>query len=327
MSNYPVSRSCGLSHPTPVRKSMSGCSIVLPVKNGGVLLEKVLASLRNQEGVQIDSIVGVDSGSEDDSVFILQRYGARVIQIPPAEFQHGATRNLGAEGVTSDVIVFQNQDAIPKDRFCLKTMMDELAGDERCAGVCATIMPRSDCDPLMARDVLSSSGLMNGWRIKGERDARILVNPRHFHTISCAIRMDVFRKIPFQDVAFGEDYLWNHDVQKAGWKTRLSSAVVEHSHPLFPHSISIMRIHADSTYFHSRFEKQTLSLFIYWLGAGIILDILFIARKRDLGVWQKVGWMLTSPYARGLEFIGRLAGKYHDYLPGTIRKKLFFYFR
>jgi len=105
MSNHPVSRSCGLSHPTPVRKSMSGCSIVLPVKNGGVLLEKVLASLRNQEGVQIDSIVGVDSGSEDDSVSILQRYGVRVIQIPPAEFQHGATRNLGAEGVTSDVML------------------------------------------------------------------------------------------------------------------------------------------------------------------------------------------------------------------------------
>jgi rhamnosyltransferase len=271
--------------------------------------------------------VGIDSGSEDDSISILHRYGVRVIQIPPAEFQHGATRNLGAEGITSDVIVFHNQDALPGDRFFLKTMMDELAGDERCAGVCATIMPRSDCDPLMARDVLSSSGLMCGWRFTGVRDERRLVNPRHFHTVSCAIRTDVFRKIPFQDVAFGEDYLWNCDVQKAGWRTRLSSAVVEHSHPLFPHSISIMRIHADSTYFHSRFEKQTLSHIIYWLSAGIILDILFTASKRDLGVWQKVRWMLTSPYARGLEFIGRLAGKYHDYLPGNIRKKLFFYFR
>lgn len=319
--------SFGSSHPIPVRKSMSGCSIVLPVKNGGVLLEKVLASLRNQEGVQIDSIVGVDSGSEDNSISILQRYGVRVIQIPPAEFQHGRTRNLGAEGVISDVIVFHNQDAIPKDRFCLKTMMDELAGDERCAGVCATIMPRSDCDPLTARNVLASSGILNGWRIREKRDERILVNPRHFHTISCAIRMDVFRKIPFRDVTFGEDYLWNYDVQKAGWKTRLSTAVVEHSHPLFPHSLSIMRIHADSTYFHSHFEKQTLSRFIYWFCAGVILDGLFIAGKRDLKLWKKIGWMLISPYARGLEFIGRLAGKYHDYLPGTIRKKLFFYFR
>ena len=39
----------------------------------------------------------VDSGSRDGSVEIARAHGARVIEIAPAEFGHGRTRNLAAE--------------------------------------------------------------------------------------------------------------------------------------------------------------------------------------------------------------------------------------
>ena len=73
---------------------MSSVSVVIPVKDGGPLLERVLAAVARQRPLEL---IVIDSGSRDGSAQAARAAGARVIEIEPGEFGHGRTRNMGAE--------------------------------------------------------------------------------------------------------------------------------------------------------------------------------------------------------------------------------------
>ena len=85
-------------------------SVVIPVKDGEERLEEVLAAVRAQGDLEL---IVIDSGSRDHSREIARAAGADLIEIPPEEFGHGRTRNLGAERASGDLICFLTQDAVP----------------------------------------------------------------------------------------------------------------------------------------------------------------------------------------------------------------------
>src|SRR3954471_20450010 len=108
-------------------------SVVIPVKDGGGDLVRCLDRLAAQQVDEDVEIVVVDSGSRDGSVAVARGRGARVHEIPPAEFNHGATRNLGARLAGGDVLVFTSQDAYAADEHWLARLVAPLA-DERVGG-------------------------------------------------------------------------------------------------------------------------------------------------------------------------------------------------
>ena len=61
-------------------------------------------------------VVVVDSGSRDGSAERARARGARVHAIPPSEFHHGRTRNLGAQLARGETLVFTSQDAVRRRR-------------------------------------------------------------------------------------------------------------------------------------------------------------------------------------------------------------------
>jgi len=85
-------------------------AVVVPVKDGRRYLAELLAALAEQ---RVDEVLVIDSGSTDGSVDIARRAGVHVLEIAPAEFGHGRTRNLGAERTSSDLVAFLTQDATP----------------------------------------------------------------------------------------------------------------------------------------------------------------------------------------------------------------------
>ena len=87
-------------------------SVVIPVKDGARWLGELLAALAAQEPPPGEVLV-IDSGSRDDSVAIAGGAGATVLELAPAEFGHGRTRNLGAERTTGEIVCFLTQDATP----------------------------------------------------------------------------------------------------------------------------------------------------------------------------------------------------------------------
>ena len=68
-------------------------SVVIPVKDGERYLEELLDALA-REGV--DEMLVIDSGSRDRSLQIVRAEEVELLEIDPAEFGHGRTRNLGA---------------------------------------------------------------------------------------------------------------------------------------------------------------------------------------------------------------------------------------
>ena len=77
-------------------------SVVVPVKDGARYMRELLDALFAQaaDASSLEVLV-IDSGSADGSVEIARAAGATVLEIDPADFGHGRTRNLGAESTIS----------------------------------------------------------------------------------------------------------------------------------------------------------------------------------------------------------------------------------
>src|SRR5690242_19068051 len=108
---------------------MSRVTVAIPVCDGGGLLERALQALARQT-VEHELLV-CDSGSVDGSPQAARAHGARVIEIPSREFNHGGTRNLLVREARGEHVALLTQDAEPADERWLERLLGglELAGD------------------------------------------------------------------------------------------------------------------------------------------------------------------------------------------------------
>jgi glycosyltransferase involved in cell wall biosynthesis len=203
-------------------------SVVVPVKDGAEYLEEMLAATL----AQADDVLVIDSGSTDGSVEIARRSGARVLEIEPATFGHGRTRNLGAESVSGDVIAFLTQDATP-----LPGWLDGLlAGFDLADDVGAVYGPhraRPDTSPMIARELdqyfATKASPDGGPSLQREGDDAFLSN------VNAAYRRDCWAALRFDDVPYSEDQHFAQAMLAAGWaKAYNPDAAVLHAHDYPP---------------------------------------------------------------------------------------------
>lgn len=91
---------------------MPEVSIIIPVYNSELYLEKCLDSLINQTLKDIE-IICIDDGSKDDSLKILNKYANKDSRIKILKQKHkkqGAARNLGIQFATGNYIGFVDSD-------------------------------------------------------------------------------------------------------------------------------------------------------------------------------------------------------------------------
>ena len=104
-------------------------SIIMRSKNSDWVIGHALAGLYSQEFTDFELIV-VDSGSTDRTLDIVRAYPHRLIQIEAASYFPGSVLNMAIEHAQSDLIVFQNSDAVPLTPHTLGTLVaafDDLA--------------------------------------------------------------------------------------------------------------------------------------------------------------------------------------------------------
>src|SRR5271168_935859 len=218
---------------------MPEVSVVIPVRNGGELLAGVLDALAAQTVAH--ELVVCDSGSSDGSVALARAHGARVLEIAPERFGHGATRNLLMDAATGAHVAMLTQDAKPADEHWLARL---LAGFELAPDVAIAFgpyRPRPHAPAPVRIELerwfgsLSPDGSPQLERLAAhERSLQTieLVGRRGFFTdANACLSRTAWERVPFRDAAYAEDRVLAIDMLRAGYaKAYVPRAAVIHSH-------------------------------------------------------------------------------------------------
>ena len=219
-------------------------SVVIPVKDGERYLEELLDALA-REGV--DEILVIDSGSRDRSLQIVRAAGVELLEIDPAEFGHGRTRNLGAQRTSGELICFLTQDATPVPGWAT-AYREAFALDEHVGAAYGPHLPRPDTSPMIARELTEFFAGFEAHPPDGDRGSSALENgasgdsvhvpvyqrqgdPTFLSNVNACYARACWEEIRFREIAYSEDQAFGADMLEAGWiKVYQPSAAVLHAH-------------------------------------------------------------------------------------------------
>jgi len=202
--------------------------------------KKTLRAVLRQETEYTFEIIAVDSGSTDGTVrFVKKIPRIRLHEIPNLEFNHGKTRQLGAELAKGEFIVYLTQDAMPKNALWLDNLIRNFE-DQEVVGVCSRVIPYKKASLLKKIEV--HNDLTGGEKriiaqVKRWKEFKKLPFSKKrkryyfFNDVSSAIRGGYVMKNPFKPVPFAEDVEFARNAFKKGKKIVFEpKSVVCHSH-------------------------------------------------------------------------------------------------
>jgi glycosyltransferase involved in cell wall biosynthesis len=229
-------------------------SVVIPVKDGERYLQELLDALA-REGV--DEVLAIDSGSRDRSREIVRAAGVELLEIDPAEFGHGRTRNLGAQRTRGELMCFLTQDATPVPGWAA-AYRAAFALPERVGAAYGPHLPRPDTSPMIARELTeffagfesgrsdgdrTSSAGSNGEATSSAHENGASASPAHapvlqhagdstfLSNVNACYARACWEEIRFREIAYSEDQAFGVDLLQAGWvKVYQPAAAVLHAH-------------------------------------------------------------------------------------------------
>jgi GT2 family glycosyltransferase/glycosyltransferase involved in cell wall biosynthesis len=291
---------------------------VVPVKDGERYLEELLAALR-REGA--DQVVVVDSGSTDRSLEIARAAGVELVEIDPATFGHGRTRNLGAERASGELVWFLTQDATPIPG-ALDAFRAAFALDERIGVAYGPHLPREDTSPMVARELTDFfAGFAapdGGTAVQGAGDPTFLSN------VNACYRRACWEKVRFRDVPYAEDQAFGRDALAAGWlKAYAPQAAVLHAHDYG--ALEFMRRYFDeyrglrATQGHvERFNPLEVAR---WVGATTAADARWMAAQ-GMPAGERLRWTARATVHHGGRRVFSALGSRAEHLPAPLRRQL-----
>ncbi len=294
-------------------------SILIPVKDGGEDLRRLLEGIAAQRIGSTVEVVVVDSGSADGSPALARAHGARVHEIPPAEFNHGGTRNLAAGLARGDVLVFVSQDAVPAGDGWLAALVEPLLADETLAGSYGRQIAHPGARP-PERFFLD---FLYGPEARVQRASgphELSMATTLFSNVNSAIPRRVFASSRFvDDIIMSEDQEWSRRVLLAGHGLAyVPAAAVHHSHPYTLRQA-----------FRRFFDSGVSAERAYLSGARPAQDVL--RREALRYAREEVAWLWRTgqgrwlPYAAVYEltkFAALQLGARHERLPGWLKPRL-----
>jgi rhamnosyltransferase len=292
-------------------------SVIIPVRNGGEDLRRCLDAINRQDvGDEVETVV-IDSSSADGSAELAQRLGARVEVIPLAEFNHGATRNFGAELARGEILVFTSQDAVAPGADWLARLAAPLT-DERVAGVYGRQLPHQDASPperYFLNFLYGPDPRVQSASDRGE----LTMESTLFSNVNAAIPRRIFERFRFaDDIIMSEDQEWARRVLLSGHRLVYEpEAAVRHSHA-----------YSLSSAFRRFFDSGASAERAYLAGGRPAGKALRLAAWRyargELGWLWRSGQRRWIPYAMLYElakFAGLQLGVHHRHLPPALIRR------
>ncbi len=294
-------------------------SIIIPVRNEGLRIVRCLEAIGRQQIESEVEVLVIDSGSTDGSARRARALGARVHEIPPERFNHGATRNLGAELARGDTLVFLSGDAYPADDEWLASLIAPLSAGHSVAGAYGRQLPHHDAS-LPERYFLDFVYGPEGRVQRLDDPADLSFEVTLFSNVNSAIPRPVWERHPFtDDIVMSEDQEWSRRVLLEGstivYEPR---AAVHHSHHYsiagaFRHFFDSGASAGRAYVGEERRSKNAL-----W-AAGVRYGV------GELEWLVRIGKPYWIPYAAVYEaakFAGLQLGRRHRHLPLSLKRRL-----
>ena len=294
-------------------------SIVIPVRDGGSDLVRCLEAVHSQRIDEEVEIVVVDSGSTDGSPERARRLGARVFEIPPEDFNHGRTRNLGAELARGETLVFTSQDAYAADDRWLRSLVAPLQTTSEVAGVYGRHVALDTASPPERYYWEFMYGPEPRIQRVGD-PTEVNFETTHFSNVNSAIPRSLLRTFPFaEDLIMSEDHEWSRRVLLAGYSIVYEPrAVVLHSHTYS--IVGAFRRFFDSGVTAERsFMGDTPE-------ARAVLRRASVRYARGEVAWLwRTGRLAWLPYTAAYELAklaGLQVGRRHRWFPVSVKRRL-----
>lgn len=214
-------------------------SVVIPTKNAGPLLRRVLEAVMSQQTDWPFDVLVIDSGSTDGTVDLVKRNSSvRLIEIPPSEFGHGKTRNFAIANTKGDYIAMLTQDALPESPNWLSELVNAIEMDTQIAGVFGRHIAYPDASPFTRYELeqhflgfLPQPVVELDDRVRYEHEEGYRQFLYFFSDNNALLRRLVWEQIPYPGVDFAEDQAWARLIIEAGYrKAYAHDAAVYHSH-------------------------------------------------------------------------------------------------
>jgi len=211
-------------------------SVIIPVKNGIKTIKSCLTKITEQSVYDKIEIIVIDSGSTDGTIEILKSFHLHLIQIPPKEFNHGDTRNLGVKQAKGEFIVFTVMDALPCDNFWIENMHRHFR-DDNVAAVCGQqiVIASNEKNPIEWFKPVNSPTIKKV-QFKESSTWQQLSSKEKFESarwdnVTAMYRKSILQKIPFVKTMYAEDLKWAIDALSQGYLLVFDNhAKVNHYH-------------------------------------------------------------------------------------------------
>jgi len=194
-------------------------TVIMRSKNADWVIGQALAGLFSQDFDDFELLV-IDSGSTDRTLELVRSYPHRLVGIAPEEYFPGPVLNRGVEASDSEILVFQNSDAVPLTTSTLRRLV-EAFDDPTVDAALTRQIPRPEADTWVRRDYAVSFP-----------DADRTPPWITLSLPMAAMRRSAWEKHPFYSDAWGsEDTEWGHWARSNGMKIAyVRDALCMHSH-------------------------------------------------------------------------------------------------
>jgi rhamnosyltransferase len=188
-------------------------SVIIPVKNEALKIRACIDGIL-QQTVRVHEIIVIDSGSSDETVAILKTYPQiKLIEIPESIFNHGDTRNLGAQVASGQFLLFTVGDARPFNEHWIEELLKGFL-DNDVAAVCGQqVVPHEfDKNPMEWHFPNTPSQIIRH-QFKNQTDFLNLIPKEKkkicgWDDVTAIYRSDIFDQISFQKTTYCEDAIW-----------------------------------------------------------------------------------------------------------------------
>ena len=289
--------------------------LCVPTRNPGPDAARQVAAFKRQS-LHPDHFLVIDSASTDGSLQPYVEAGARLHFIDPAEFNHGATRQLGIELLGTDIVVFLTQDAELAEPESLQRLV-ACFNNPAVGAAYGRQLPRPGAGAIEAHARLfnyPARGQERSIRDRKELGIKTVFISNSFAAYRCSDLMEVGGFPP--DLIMGEDTYVAARMLLAGKKvTYCADAAVFHSHNYG--WMEEFRRYFDTGVLHAR-EPWIRTAFGGPGGEGwrfLRSELQFLLRRNP--------WLLPSAIVRNaLKLAGFRLGLQERRLPRQVKRRL-----